>query len=587
LKKSVSGRSKRTATAPAKESIPDAKSSGLLPNIHFYHVFAGALLLALLAFSSAITGAIILDDFRLPFADPRAPRMPASFWIGSVRPVLMASYWLNLKLSGLNTFSYHALNILFHALTASFVWLCARKLLEMAKVDPGKRPVLASLAAGIFLLHPLQTESVDYIAGRSEVLAGLFFFAAFALFLYTLRDRFGFWRVGAILALIAGSFLSKENGVVVVALILFTDVFWHEGNVMKELRRAAKFYVPLLVLGALGAAFVLRVLLTARTAGFQIAGLKWYEYFFTQWRVIWQYLSLFTLPVGQSGDWMFRRSHSVLDNGALLYGIGLLAAIVVAIRIRKWAPLAAYGFLVFLLLLAPTSSVLPIQDVMAERRMYVPIFGLALLTAAVFDKANLKPGSIAISAVLILTVAGAITWERSKVWRNSRDFWADVIEKSPANFRAYVNLGNAELREGHCSEAAALYEKVKTAQATQGSMVEFKIDLNLATAYECGNRPDKALQIIRQIAVRDDSQPGMLTQLGMLATKLGDPERALNWLNQSIRLDPGDAQAWALRGFAELPASRADAERDFRRAAALNPANDLARAGLEKLRNGN
>jgi tetratricopeptide (TPR) repeat protein len=219
--------------------------------------------------------------------------------------------------------------------------------------------------------------------------------------------------------------------------------------------------------------------------------------------------------------------------------------------------------------------------------MYVPMFGLALLTAGLFDKAKVKPGLIAISVILILTVAGAITWERSKVWRNSRDFWTDVIEKSPTNFRAYVNLGNAELREGRCNEAAGLYERVKAAQAMQGSLVEFKVDLNLATAYDCANRPDIALQIIRQIAVKSDSAPGMLTQLGRLATKLGDTERAMNWLNESIRQDPGDSQAWALRGFAELPASPADAERDFRQAATLNPANDLARAGLARLRNGN
>jgi tetratricopeptide (TPR) repeat protein len=572
---------------PATGTFPDPKLSGLFSNVRFYQVFAGALLISLLAFSSAITGDIILDDNRLPFADPRAQKMPAAFWIGGVRPLLMASYWLNFKLSGLNTLSYHALNIFLHALTASFVWLCARKLLEMAQVDPGRRPVLAGLIAGIFLLHPLQTESVDYIAGRSEVLAGLFFFAAFALFLCTPPDRFGFWRVSAIIALILGAFLSKENGVVVVALILFTDIFWHEGNVTKQLRGAAKLYYALLVVGTLGVGFVLRVLLSARTAGFQVQGLRWYEYFFTQWRVIWQYLSLFILPVGQSGDWMFRRSHGVMDNNALLYGIGLLLTIVVAIRIRKWAPLAAYGFLVFLLLLAPTSSVLPIQDVMAERRMYVPMFGLALLTAGLFDKAKVKPGSIAISAVLILTVAGAITWERSKVWRSALDFWTDVLKNSPANARAYVDLGNAQLRNGRCNEAVRNYETVKATQAMRGTQAGFKLDVNLATAYDCANQPDKALRTIRQIGIRSDSPPEMLTQLGMLATKLGDNGTALNWLNESIRLDPGNSQAWALRGFAELPASPADAERDFRQAATLNPANDLARAGLARLRSGN
>ena len=145
-------------------------------------LFAAALLLAGVVYLPSLNGPIIFDDFHLPFSDPNAARMPASFWIGGVRPLLMATYWLNYAISGTTTFSYHAVNLLIHAAAAVVVFFVLQHLLKLASIE--KNAFLFSLlGAGLFLLHPLQSESAAYIAGRSELVSGLFLVSAWLVFL--------------------------------------------------------------------------------------------------------------------------------------------------------------------------------------------------------------------------------------------------------------------------------------------------------------------------------------------------------------------------------------------------------------------
>ena len=98
--------------------------------------------------------------------------------------------------------------------------------------------------------------------------------------------------------------------------------------------------------------------------------LTWYQYFFTECRVIWDYVRLFFIPAGQNLDPEISISRNILAHGAVIGLAGLLIASVLAWTYRRRFPLASYGWFVWLILLAPTSSLVPIRDPMAERRMY-------------------------------------------------------------------------------------------------------------------------------------------------------------------------------------------------------------------------
>ena len=126
-----------------------------------------AVIVAVWAYAPSLNGLWVFDDTALPFLHPdmKARFTPLS---PGVRPVTMLSYWLNVKLSGEEPFSYHVVGLLIHLVASGLVFLIARRLVEWAGIMETRRDLLAGFAAAVFLLHPVQTEAVAYVAGRSE-----------------------------------------------------------------------------------------------------------------------------------------------------------------------------------------------------------------------------------------------------------------------------------------------------------------------------------------------------------------------------------------------------------------------------------
>src|SRR5579863_4750492 len=143
---------KKKATSKASPAAPSAVVVSTGRSWLWAKLFAVALLLAVVVYLPSLSGPVIFDDFHLPFSDPNAATMPARFWIGGVRPLLMATYWLNYTISGTTTFSYHAVNLLIHAAAAVVVFFVLQRILKLASIE--KNAFLLSLfGAGIFLLH--------------------------------------------------------------------------------------------------------------------------------------------------------------------------------------------------------------------------------------------------------------------------------------------------------------------------------------------------------------------------------------------------------------------------------------------------
>jgi len=543
--------------------------------------FGIALLAALLAFLPSLFGSFIFDDFGLPFAKPEAATMSAHFWIGGVRPVLMASYWLNFVLSDQNPVPYHLFNLFLHALTATFVYFCGLSLLKAAGIAEPQKRTLAIFIAGIFLLHPLQTESVDYIAGRSEVLTGVFYFGAFAVFLQALHSSFGFGRVLAVLALFGAAALSKEHAVTLPVLMLLTGVWWSDSG-LQHIRRGARLYLSVLALAAAAATYALYILAGAKSAGFGMTQPRWYEYFLTECRVIPVYLRLFIAPAGQNADWSLPFSHGWFDPWSAFCLLALCTAVAFAVRCRRRAPLIGYGFIVFLLLLAPTSSVMPIKDALAERRMYLPVFGLAVAAAGLLASLKLTARNLTGLVIAVLAVAGVLSFRRSEVWTSEVALWSDVVDKSPENIRGYTALGAARVKAKQCGEAIAAYQAaIRLGKDQTGDQPN--LDMPLASAYVCNHEPAKAREMLRKIASPEAAK--MLDGLGVASGKEGDGQQALSDFNDAIRIAPDYALAYLHRGMYEYATSdERAAEEDLRHTLVLDPGNVLARDGLQHLR---
>jgi len=534
----------------------------------------------------AINGQFLLDDTYLPYMLPEYARVSLIGWLKGLRPLLMFSYWLNFQYAeparaGMqDTFSYHFVNVVLHFFNGILVFLATRKVMSWAAVEKWLSVVLAIFAAGLFLLHPLQTESVSYVASRSETLSVFFVLATLVVFLYRNSDAVGFGRTVAILALFGAAVLTKEHTAVIPVLLLLTDYYWNPGFSIAGIRRNWRLYIPIVVLGALAFALVARVLSGAPTAGFGVKEFTWYQYFFTECRVIWDYLWMFLLPIGQNLDPDFPISRSITDHGAIIAILGLLVVTIAAWVYRRRFPLASYGWFVFLILIAPTSSFVPIRDPFAERRLYLPFIGLLFITVEFLRRWKISRNALVGVLSLVLVAEAAATYQRNQVWGTAIDMWSDTVAKSPNKRRPRFQLALAYYQAGHYPEAIEHFEK--TAQLEPPN---FDLLVDLGLAYDGVGKPADAIAKLRQAAALEKSAH-VYSQIGMVYGKMGQYPQALDALATAIQLDPNfmGGVSYVYRGDVfSVQGNKLQAAEEYRHALAIDPNNSVAREKLARL----
>jgi len=231
-------------------------------------------------------------------------------------------------------------------------YLIVRRLLEWARFAEPRRGLLAGFAAAVFLLHPIQTEAVAYLAGRSECLSVMLAFAAFAIFLYGGKTETRWGVVFLVLILFGAALLAKEHIIALPALLILTDYWWNPGFSLRGVWRNWRLYGALAVGAAAGLSMFWGPIFHATSAGF---GLRFhlYQYFFTQCRALFVYAGEFVLPVRLTADWDFPISKTIFDHGAIAGLIALVALAAAAWHFRRRFPLASYGFFAYLILMAP------------------------------------------------------------------------------------------------------------------------------------------------------------------------------------------------------------------------------------------
>lgn len=537
-------------------------------------IAAAATVVALWAYGPSLHGPFLFDDSFLPFALPNSGE-PLRNWVYGIRPLLMFTYWFNARLSGEDTFSYHVLNVLFHCAASGILFLVVRRLLAWSGLETARLNLLAGFAAAVFLLHPVQAESVAYLAGRSETLSVLLFLAAYAVFLYR-RDQAVSWlTAAAVLALFGAALLSKEHTIVLPALLLLTDFWWNPGFSFEGIRRNWRLYLPMAVAAVGGAVYFLPILLQASTAGFRLKDLTWYQYFFTECRALFVYLWLFLFPSHQSADWNFPMSRTILDRGALI-GLLVLAALAgLAWLYRRKYRLASFGFFAFLLLMAPTSSILPIRDAVAERRLYLSMLGLLLIAVEFLARLKIARRTLATACVVVVVIFAGMTYARAEVWSSELTLWGDTTQKSPENWRAHFQLASAYYNLGRCAEAASEYQK--TAQL---ETPDYNLLVNWGLAYDCLSQPDNALARLRQAAALEPTAH-VYSQIGMIYGKRAQWTEAMEALAKAQQIDPGFAPTYVYQGLVRLATNQPEAAvQDFQRALAIDPTLQQAKDGL-------
>jgi tetratricopeptide (TPR) repeat protein len=574
-RKKSGGEHQRPSQAKAAPAYPTS----------FWLLVGAAFVAVWWAYWPALHGPFMFDDTALPFSLPSFSA-PLSAWIRGVRPVLMFTYWANAALSGSDTFSYHVVNVLFHCCSTALVFLIVRRLAEWAGVMHSRRDLLAGFAAAIFLLHPMQTEAVAYLAGRSEAVSVMLAYAAFAVFLYRPQGGLTWGTAAAVLGLFVLALFSKEHIIALPLLLLLTDVWWSPGSEWKAIRSNWRLYGVMAAGAAAGVAFFWQVMLQSQSAGFRLKDLPWYQYLFTQFRALFVYPRLFLLPVDQDLDWDFPISRTLVDHGSIVGLVVLLALIAAAFYYRRRFPLATYGFFVYLILMSPTSSVLPIKDPLAERRLYFSMLGLLLIVVDVLARVKMDRRTLSYTCAAVVLVAAFATHARAALWADPVALWEDTARKSPNKSRTHFQLAVAYTDAQRYS--AALEEFQKTAEIDKP---DYNLLIDWGLAYDSLNRPDEALAKLRQAAALEPTAH-VYSQIGMIYAKQKQYPQALEALEEAEKINPAWAPTFNYRAKIRFQNNEyAAAVANYKRALALDPSladarEELARAEAMQMQAG-
>ena len=418
-------------------------------------------------YANSLSGPFLLDDAPAIVDNPSIRQLWPPWQAlqappdapGAGRPIVSLSLAMNYALGGLDVRGYHLFNIAVHLLAALALYGCVRRTLELPGLGERFRdhsPALAFCVALLWLIHPLQTEPVNYITQRSESLMGLFLLLTFLFFVRSFTDRpNATYRVATVLACAVGM-ACKETMVVAPLLLLLYDRAFVAGSFNSALQARRGIYLGLAATWVwLGFLIATGPDYRAMAMGFEIeVGAR--EYALAQPEIIVGYLQRVIWP-----------HPLIVDYGQVPpTSVGRLIGFLTVILVLVGATFAALvyrkrlGFLGawFFLLLLPTSSIIPISsEVGAERRIYLPLIApIVLLVIGLFvglqrwlsrrraPSALLAPHAVTVLVVVALSLPlAATTVRRNRDYRSVESIWRTVVEARPG-WRAHNNLG-AEL----------------------------------------------------------------------------------------------------------------------------------------------
>jgi tetratricopeptide (TPR) repeat protein len=445
------------------------------------------------AYYNALENGFVFDDFLVVVDNPAVRTSHSLFallgdpLLLGERPLRTLSYVIDYRLGGMQPWVFHVSNVLYHWITACFVFLVAFRLTNAAaagtEVDAAEEKTVAwrwrpaLFITLLWAMHPVQTDSVTYIAGRRDVLGGLCLFVGFWAYLrFRAANALAAVRHGWLLlaGLVYGlGILSKESVIVLPALCLAYEI--HSDGVWASLRRRWAFYTLAAALG-MGVLwyFAGERILEAMQQGAWLGG-SVANNFATVARIWVRYLTVMVYPRTLLADYSydaFPVSESVTDPAVLWAVVALGATAIGVWGLARWRSLCGYGGVWMLIAILPVSHLIPIKEIAAEHYLYVPLFGFCLIAGIVLDalcgkpisvlgqRASLRP--IAGYTLVAVLVAGAATRTvvRNRDWTDEETFWSATILTAPRCVRAHYNLAGVYKQQKRSGDAAREFSTV-------------------------------------------------------------------------------------------------------------------------------
>jgi len=563
-------------------------------------ILAAFAALALACYAPALDGPFVFDDI----CEIQLNRGMRTLWPPHVmlaggrlphRPITYLTFAVNYRLHGLSTRGYHVVNVLVHAANAWLVgWLATRGLRRLAgETTSGTASLVGWLAASVWLVHPLCSQPVAYIYQRMELLGAMGILGALACYERWLSDPGSRGWLAAAVAASGIGMACKETAVVTPLLVPLYDILVAHAGLVRGMSRSALLALlrrRLIPYAAFAATWLVLAAVVASQrhrypelhAGNDPGRRLWY--LLNQSRVLLHYLRLafWPDPLCLDHGWPETRNLAALLPATALVaacGAGLLLA-------TRRHPGAAFLGLSWFLLLAPTSSIVPVSDLCVEHRMYLPLACLSVATTAgLFHAATNclgKPRGPRVAAgalAVIVAILATTTFARAHAYQSVTGIWLDTVGKAPANARAWLCLARNLLDEGDAIRAeGCLHEALRARPGYADAM------FHMGNAVAGRDRSAAAEWYRKALAIRPDDVDSLVNLAVLLALE-NDPE-AETLLARAVALKPGHVEA--LANYGNLLLERGDipgARAWFERAAKQAPDDPVIRGKLEAVTN--
>ena len=528
------------------------------------------------------------------------PRATAQYY-----PLLYTSYWIQQRVWGDSPTGYHLINLLLHIGCVVLVL----KILRFLRI-PG-----AELAAIIWALHPVNVETVAWIAERKNVLSGIFALAATLWYL-----KFDDTRSRRNYALAIGLFLFgllSKTAIVALPLAWLVILWWKRGTI--SWRRDVVPSIPFVCLSVtaglvtrwfedvgigyksklLDLSLLDRCLIAGRAFWFQLSNLFWpsnLTFVYPRWDI-------------NAGVWW-----------QYLFPIGVLALLVILWNIRRWSRAPLAGVLIYILLLLPSLGFLNIYffiySFVADHWQYLACLGIIVpcasgITLLAGRKESWQDWLEPAITLVLGGVLFVLTWQQSRMYTDIETLYRMTIARNPGCWMAQANLGNILYRANRIPEAMdlfnqalkikpavgyysignALLQKGRTSEAIDQYKQALRIDPdyadahhNLGSALDMLGRTREAIEHYQQALRIDPGSSGTHNNLGHALAETGQTLEAITHYKEALRITPNSADVHNNLAAALAQTGRtSEAIEQLKAALQINPIDFDARSNLTKL----
>jgi tetratricopeptide (TPR) repeat protein len=537
-------------------------------------------------YANTLTSTFHFDDLGVIVNNPAIRHLDLLELFNAFNTRFLAglTFAVNYRLGGLDVFGYHFFNIWLHVCNAVLLYTFVQLLLNSERFRGQVRTYdhirVAAATALLFLVHPIQTQAVNYIWQRATLLAVFFYLMSIVLYLYGRTRDIRSYFVGAVGCCLT-AMLCKEIAFTLPFMIAILEFFVIADNrpLQRRWLRILPFLLMLLIIPFLLQRGDISLQLMQPhdlTRGVSEEMITRKEYWLTQVNVIVAYLRLLIWPAGQTIDHDYPLAS---QQGWCLWSIsfGVLSIVAgSAIFYRRGNPLLAFGILWFFLTLS-VESLVTSADVLVEHRLYLPMIGLSIAAVSVIDQIFQNSKIMKVAWLSIFLMLSVVTIGRNTVWHDDLELWTDAIQKSPNKARAYNNRGvtykklnfiNLALED--FSHAITINPRYAEAYYNRGGVYKMKGDLSAAEkdyanvielepnnfqgfdargyVFRRQGRDQEALKDFAASIALNPRNPEVFNNRAYIYQKQGRRDLAIEDYTRAITADPGYAYAYNNRG---------------------------------------